>query len=48
MMLLPTKREKELWGKSDNEKDPIKAEEILNELKKIDKEKTKYCPIAHD
>ena len=34
MMLLPTKKEKELWGKSDNEKDPIKAEEILNELKK--------------
>ena len=34
MMLLPTKKEKELWGKLDNEKDPIKSEEILNELKK--------------
>lgn len=48
MMLQPTKREKELWEKFDNEKDPKKAEEILNELKKIDKEKTKHCPFAHD
>ncbi len=47
MMLLPTKREEELWKMYDNEKDPIKAEKILNELKEIDKEKTKNCPFAH-